>query len=130
MQFLNLDLKLIIALMIGGSIAFVSSCTSDNLEDLTKGSTCDTSAVSYQLDVAPIIQQNCFDCHAEDTYLIFGTVRLDEYQFLAPKATEDNLLCRINHSEGCTAMPRGGDKLPPCEIDKIEAWVNQGKQDN
>lgn len=130
MKYTILNLKLAGVIIVLTGIMCVSSCTNDNLEDLSKTFGCDTTSISYKIDIAPLFQASCSPCHAINTHLPNGTVRLDEYQFLAPRATENNLLCRIKHTLSCSPMPRNADKLPPCDIEKIQAWVDQGAQDN
>ena len=121
-----------------------SSCKQDNLEDLlidpmdSLSTICDTSfIVSYQNDIVPIlatrfsgVTDSCYHCHNVNSYQARGTVRLDAYEFLILKATEDNLLCRIKHKVTCAPMPQSGGKLSDCNIARIEAWINQGTPNN
>jgi hypothetical protein len=36
----------------------------------------------------------------------------------------------INHSAGYSPMPKGGNKLPACQIAKVRRWVAAGAPNN
>jgi len=123
-----------------------SSCKKDNLVELQDNgidttTVCDTTfVISYKNDILPILQfskhnnaEACYACHDEDSYFVRGLgVRLEGYSFLKTYVDNDQLLCAIKHA-GCAGsknMPEVGDKLEDCDIQRIEAWVNQGAPNN
>jgi len=115
------------------------SCKKDNLEDLLKdqstntdSTVCDTSfTISYQNDLVPTLSLNCYSCHDVNNFQVAAAgIRLDTYSDLMVKVNDGKLLCAINHELGCTPMPLGGGKLSDCFILRVEAWVDQGSNNN
>jgi len=116
--------KLLVTLFVLG-IFFLNSCRNENEEELYP---CASVSVSFTIDVEPILVGNCNPCHYSgpasgdpspsfETYADFKSVASD---------ASSNLLCRINHENGCEPwMPLGGDKLPDSNITTIEAWISQ-----
>jgi cytochrome c553 len=94
------------------------------------GNNCDTTDVSYQNDVVPILQSNCYTCHGENTNSGSMGIILQGHANLAAKATSGTLVGVITHASGYPAMPKDAGKLPECDINKIRAWVNAGAPDN
>ncbi|MBK6543891.1 MAG: hypothetical protein IPO78_12355 [Saprospiraceae bacterium] len=110
-------------------ILSLNSCFYDSEETLYPNPpACDTMEVSYNLDVSPILQSRCYNCHGNN-----NTVSIYEFEgytdFLNFIAL-NRFLGSINHESGFTAMPLGGEKIPNCEIKILEAWINQGTLNN
>lgn len=118
--------KLIGALVLVSAFA---SCSKDNEYDLSQGSnnTCDTNAVSYSATIATIMTNNCNSCHAAGSPS--GGVITNTYAGLN-SVSSATLLGAIKHESGFSAMPSNAPKLSDCDINKIQAWINQGKQNN
>ncbi|MBL7829333.1 MAG: hypothetical protein JNJ57_22040 [Saprospiraceae bacterium] len=100
-----------------------SACYYDNELEQYGVSECDTTAVSYANDIAPLIQQQCISCHTPggeqestpfDTYndVVLYTVSIAE---------------RVN-GIGSIMPPTG--KLSTCNVSIIEAWINAGAPNN
>jgi hypothetical protein len=107
---------------------FVSGCYYDNEEELYPVNTCNTIEMSYNTDVLPILQDNCYTCHDQASNL--GGVTLEGYANLINYVENGKLLGVIKHEQGFPEMPLGNPQLAQCQIDKIEAWVNQGSPNN
>ena len=107
----------------------LNSCVYDSEEALYPSPPlCDTITVSYNLEVNPILSNRCYSCHGNN-----NMVSVHEFEGHADlvKFLEKNLLLgAIKRLPGFLTMPQGGEKLPACEINIIEAWVNQGKLNN
>jgi mono/diheme cytochrome c family protein len=100
-----------------------TSCYYDNEVDQYGVTACDTAAVSYANDIAPIIQQNCLVCHQPG-----GS------QESSAMNTYDNL---VNFAVSAVDRVNGrGNLMPPsgkmtsCNIALLEAWVNAGMPNN
>lgn len=106
----------------------LSSCYYDVGEELYPPSSCDTSAMSFKVDIAPIFKANCVECHNKT--LMHGNVSLDNYGGVLEVVQNGKLIGVINHNPGFPPMPRNQAKLPQCTINKIEAWINQGALNN
>lgn len=82
--------------------------------------------ISYQQDVAPIMEVNCTTSGCHDVSAA-GGYDLTTYSSVATAA--DQISTAINHLGG-SPMPQGADKLPDSTIQKFDCWVSQGKLDN
>ncbi|WP_158559193.1 c-type cytochrome [Deminuibacter soli] len=90
--------------------------------------TCDTVNSKYSTAVQPILQANCYSCHANGN--VNGGVTLGSYANVKQQATNGNLIGVITHASGYPAMPEGAPKLSDCDINKIRSWIANGAQDN
>lgn len=103
-----------------------SGCRSEHLSpDI---SDCDTTGVSFSLDVQPILNQHCISCHNDD--FSEKEVNLTNYNGVRIPAMDGRLAGVVNHDQGYTPMPYLGDQLPQCDVKIITAWINQGAQNN
>jgi hypothetical protein len=111
------------------SVATVS-CYYDNKEDLYQNfpDNCNTTAVSYAVDIRPVIDQSCafIGCHAGASPA--AGLKLETYAELKAIADNGKLVGRITGTSG-TVMPPTGP-LNDCSIQQITAWVNQGAPEN
>ena len=80
---------------------------------------CDTMNVTYYGTVFPIIQENCLWCHSGQTPS--GNLDYNQVAFVAQSGV---LLSAINHESGYVPMPKDGNKLDDCSINKIKIWIN------
>ena len=112
------------------AIILLPACIWDNLEELyPDNANCDTTSVSFSTDIIPILSNNCFSCHSNLNAPSFGGgLSFEDHQDVA--GNSDRIIGAINHNAGFLAMPRDGDKLNPCSINLVEAWVNSGAPDN
>jgi len=98
------------------------SCYYDNVEELyPQAPSCDTTNVTYSNTVWPVINANCTSCHSGG--FPSGNVRLSNYDEISAVAKDGRLLSVIRHEDGWSPMPKGGGKLPDCDIQQIETWV-------
>jgi len=111
------------------SVFSLSSCYYDAEDELYPEIDCDTSAVTYSGTVLPIIARNCYEnCHDQASNQ--GGITLEGYPKLKPLVDNGLLIGAINHQSGFSPMPKNATQLPDCDIQQIEAWVNQGAPDN
>lgn len=111
----------------------LSGCYYDNRDDLepflgANGMSCDTSGVSYQVEVLPLLQTHCISCHSAS--LASGGINLDGFSKVKVQADNGKLLGSMKYENGYSPMPPGGAKLPDCNILQIETWINAGTPDN
>jgi len=107
-----------------------TSCTYHNEQEYfaSTNDTCKTENLSFQTDIQPILQSNCISCH--NTGYASGGINLEGYENVKPYAQSGILSKVINHENGVTAMPMNADKLSDCDINKIDAWIDQGLKNN
>ncbi len=107
---------------------FLSSCSSENEEDLFGDDICDTTDVSYEEFIAPTMQTFCNSCHSAAAPSA-GIITAN-YEGLKMVALDDRLVGSINHEPGYSPMPQGQPKLQECIRLKIQAWVEDGALNN
>jgi len=93
----------------------------------------ETSELTFERDVRPILKQHCFQCHGEGEKLKGGVdLRLRRFMdkpaesgahVVVPGQPEQSEMVRLVR-EG--EMPEKGKKLPAKEIAVLEQWVAQG----
>jgi mono/diheme cytochrome c family protein len=94
----------------------------------TDGNGCDTLNVTFSATIRPILQNNCVGCHS-GTNPPLG-VSLDSYSGVLSVVNDGRFRKAVNHLPGASAMPKGGNKLPDCTVNKINAWLNKGASNN
>ncbi|NTW25939.1 MAG: cytochrome c [Lentimicrobium sp.] len=109
----------------------VTSCYYDNEEYLypeLPGGECDTTGVTYSGVVSPLMASNCNGCHSPAAPS--GGVVTSTYEGLKTAVNNGSFRKAINHETGASPMPKNGNKLPDCDLKKIDAWINQGAPQN
>lgn len=110
------------------SIAFLFSCASDNLQDIALPSDCDTTNVTYQHTVAPMMNTHCNDCHSGAG--ANGGWITDTYSGLTILVQNGKLWGAVNHEPGYLPMPEGLPKLSGCDLNRIKKWIDSGAPNN
>lgn len=101
-----------------------------NLTCTPQGS-CNTTNVSFAATVVPILETGCLGCHGAEVYQIAGDgINLSGYDAVKVVAQNGKLFGSINHSSGFSPMPKGGSKLPNCQINQIKSWIDAGAPNN
>ena len=109
----------------------LNSCYYDNEEELYSSELCQTENMSYSTDIVPILERNCQLCHSEATAGILGAgFNLEGHSNLILHVNSGALIGSVRHSAGWSPMPKGGGKIPDCDIAKIESWINAGSPNN
>lgn len=105
----------------------LTGCYYDNEEDLYIGSNlCDTSNMTFTADIKPMFAENCDQCHSGSAPQ--GGISTDNYQSVVTYI--DRIYGSVNQLGGYRPMPDNGDKLPDCNLNKINAWIIQGLKEN
>ena len=125
----------LVACALGG---YLSACSYTNSAEAP--APCNLpQTVSYQLDVLPILKQQCYRCHSADKYKVLtsNALNMEDFTSLKYYATPANgrnnvsyLVGNIRHDAGFIPMPFDGGKLSDCEIAIITAWVDSGALPN
>lgn len=87
--------------------------------------------ITYTNHIAPIIETNCFECHAPDVYKKKASRnKIFDYKSLKEKAESNLLYGSINHEKGFIAMPyKKGKKIDSCDIQIIKTWIDSGMKE-
>jgi mono/diheme cytochrome c family protein len=120
-------------LLLAGAALLLGGCASQHGEDLlgsgpAPAPSCDTTRVTYAATVAPLLLQNCGNCHANGVAL--GGVALGAYAQARASATSGRLLGAVDHAPGYSPMPRGAAQLSACDRAKLRKWVVAGAPNN
>lgn len=103
----------------------LSSCYYDSEEYLYSDTgNCDTQNVTYSNFVGNLMQVNCNACHSQASPS--GGIITSDYENLMVIVNNGKLQGTINHLSGFSPMPKGQNKLPDCDLQKIDAWINDG----
>lgn len=119
-------IKYISGLLISSAL-FLSGCYYDVETELypkDPNQTCDTLNVTYTARIEPIIRANCYVCHA-GTAEGGGNIMLEGYANFS-NVDGARLYGAVSHTAG-SPMPKGGNKLPDCDISAIKKWIDTGK---
>ncbi len=122
---MNTKLNIVVLLLI--SICMVN-CYYDNEEELYGTDNCDTDNVSYASFVDVVLSQNCYVCHSAASNQ--GGVTLEGYDALKIFVDNGRFSGAITHASGFSPMPQNAPKLLACQLDKIQAWIDDGAQNN
>lgn len=104
------------------------SCENQNVEDLFGQSDCDTSQVSYSGYVEPLFRNHCYRCHSNAN--LIAPFSLEGYDNVKMRVSTGQLYGALNHLQGYQPMPRGGPRLPDCDLAKINNWILDGAFNN
>jgi mono/diheme cytochrome c family protein len=92
------------------------------------GGGCDTTNVTFSTTVFPVLQNNCFGCHSGANPPL--GVHLDSYAGVKAVVDDERFRKAINHLPGASPMPKGGNMLPGCTLNQINAWIDRGAPNN
>ena len=109
-------------------VVHMISCTYHNEEELYPAGECDTTNVTYQATIVPIVSQNCYECH--DANAPISGIPLEGYSNIKSMIDAGRLIGAIRHQTGFSPMPKDRGSLPECDILKIEKWVSDGAPEN
>jgi hypothetical protein len=86
---------------------------------------CDTTNVTYNNHIQPLIQNYCLGCHSTASATKSGGgVVIDSYANTKTQTQTGHLMCAIEYTGTCSQMPKGLNQLSFCEIRKFKIWAN------
>lgn len=108
----------------------VAGCYYDNEETLYPGSeNCQVpDAATYALHIKPIIDAKCNSCHAGN--FASGNIRLDSYTEVMKYVNNGSFMGSINQVSNYSPMPKNSSKLPACQIQTLQQWIDAGATNN
>ena len=107
------------------------SCYYNNEEALYPviSNSCDTTNVTYNATVVPILSSNCYSCHSNKNAPANGNnIALENY---ADVVTNNVAISQsINQTGSIPPMPKNGGKINACSITQFDIWVKKGMLNN
>ncbi len=108
------------------TLTVLNSCYYDKSEELYGKGSCDTTSTTYAGSIAPIINRDCSGCHSGGS----PSAGISLYDYSSVKnymiTNRSVFMGSVKHDGTASNMPKGGNKISACEINKLESWVNQG----
>ena len=89
---------------------------------------CDTTNFKFSTAIKPLMDNKCVGCH--NSASLGGNIDLSSYAGVKSAAVSGKLYGSITWSNGISAMPKGGVKMPDCEISQIKKWIDAGTPNN
>lgn len=130
MSYLNLKIFLFSII----SFLIFPHCSYDSEENLYGVTLCDTSYLSFALDISPIVADHCSPCHGgTSSSAASAGLLLVTHSQIKSSATDPSIsgmINRVSRLEGDPLMMPSSYRIPQCQINKIIAWVNQGSLNN
>ena len=115
-------------LVLGFILGFFVSCVYENEEEVYKGG-CNTENIRYSDNVERILGDfGCLSCHND--MFPSGGVNLKGYANVKLYVDNGRLMGSIRHEQGFSPMPQNQVKMRDCEIDKLQAWIDEGAPNN
>jgi uncharacterized membrane protein len=111
-------------------IVAINACSKENEQALQpkENGSCDTSNISYSVDVKPVLQKECYACHS--TSIASGGIVLDNYNGVKAASSAGRLAGAVSHAAGYVPMPLGQARISDCSVNTIKAWINRGMINN
>jgi hypothetical protein len=94
-------------------------CKYDKVENLTIS--CDTTNVTFYGSIKPILETKCYSCHQGSNPS--AGINLQNEAIVSSNA--ELILKTVRYDSDVIGMPIG-EKLPECQIKKIEIWFKKG----
>lgn len=89
---------------------------------------CDTTDFKYSTAIKPLMDTKCVGCHNPSN--LGGNIDLSTYNAVKVVALNGKLYGSVAWTAGISAMPKGGVKMPACEIVQIQKWIAAGTPNN
>ena len=116
---------IIFSILITSILCFITpGCVNNNEEDLYGIEKCDTANVTWEANISEILKENCVQCH--NPVLHYRNIRHDTYTEELKVIQAGRLRGAVNHLNGYIPMPFERSKLPACELQLINVWLDDG----
>ena len=105
-----------------------SACRHDPVVQPQNENSCDSTNVSFEKSVLPILIRHCNGCHSSGVQT-HGII-LDKYEDVRIFALEGSLYGAILQNGDYAPMPYSASKLDNCSIAVIHNWISEGIKNN
>lgn len=111
----------------------ITGCYFDNEEELYPPESCESSSVSFNREIVPILESFCYSCHDLTNAPSLGNgINLEGHFNFSKYAKDetDKLIGSLKWDGRGSPMPQNGSKLDDCSINRIEVWIEEGRLNN
>src|SRR3990170_8280973 len=109
----------------------LSGCYNDTEEQLYGAPVCNLEDVTYSVNVAPILSNNCYACHGQSNAPANGAgIVLEGYEKIKVAVENGLLIESIIHGPNASPTPKNAPKLSDCKINTIKKWIEEGALNN
>lgn len=98
-----------------------STGTNTGVQLPNSNASCDTTSITFDKSVWPILQYNCTSCHSGAT--LSGGVDLGSYDKIVPYIKNGKLYGSLTHASGYSPMPNATTTLSKCDITTVKKWI-------
>lgn len=111
-------------------VGLMTSCYYDKEEVLYPDSANCTLPVtlSFSANIMPILNGRCNNCHSG--VAPSAGISLSNHTDVMKYVNNGTLIGSITWASGFSPMPKNSGKMPACEIQKIQTWIDQGALNN
>jgi len=120
-------LSLVFALVV--TLAWSGCGKDDKNPDYIAEANCtsvDASTNTYALAIKAIMDNSCALGGCHDAGTKSDGVDLSDYAGTKKAFESQDLLCAVNHGNGCQPMPKGGSKLSSDVLNRLACWARNG----
>lgn len=112
-------------------LVVLAGCYNDTEEQLYGAAVCNLEDVTFSIDVAPILSNNCYACHGQANAPANGAgIVLEGYEKIKVAVENGLLIESIIHGPNASPMPKNALKLSDCKINTIKKWIEEGALNN
>lgn len=123
---LPITFSLLFFLILGLSWA---GCKKDDKRDYLAEADCtqvDPIANTYAFSIKNILNNSCALSGCHDATTKENGIDFSSYASAKTAFETKEVLCAVNHGEGCEPMPKGGTKLPAATLNMLACWAKNG----
>ena len=112
-------------------IPLFTCCYYDSAEDLYPDVNLDvlndTTTVTFNGTIKPLLETNCYSCHSNSTASTKGNnIFLEAYSDVKSSADDGSLYGSVSWAPYYARMPKNANKLPDIKIAQLKKWVDGG----
>jgi uncharacterized membrane protein len=125
-----MSFRFLLILFLFSAFIGISACTYNKEDELYVQSNvqiCDTTSVTFNNQVKEILQTDCLNCHSNENFQSLGG-RKNLQGYANAASASSRILSRVIDDQNPMPPSQNG-RLSSCKIDKIRAWINQGKSE-
>jgi hypothetical protein len=128
--FLTAAIKMKKSYIIIGLMLFLAGCYYDREDDLYPAAGCDTTNITFNTTIKPMLESHCLNCHSNAAALLSGgNIKLETYTDIRTAVDDSSFYGSVVQNSKFIPMPKDG-KLDDCSINMVHVWIKTGALNN